>query len=144
MYVKALEATGVTFIQGKFKRKNFACPIPICDRREILKHEEKETDVNLSIHMVRDALLNDADRYILISNDTDLIPALRMIKKERPQAYLTVLTPPTYYPHKELWQITGQRKPRRILEEHIAASLFPETIKTPRGNMIIRPDKYAK
>jgi uncharacterized LabA/DUF88 family protein len=46
------------------------------------KYEEKETDVNLSIYMVRDAIKRSFDKIILITNDTDMVPAVKMARAE--------------------------------------------------------------
>lgn len=142
VYIAALQSTGVTFVEGKFKRKDYPCPLAACAGRPLHRHEEKETDVNVSIHLLRDALRGAADKYILISNDTDHLPTLRMIKREVPRAFLSVLTPPTYYPHKEMWLEAGQRDPKRITETHISQCLFPALVTMSDGTIIRRPTKY--
>ena len=44
------------------------------------KLEEKQTDVNLALHAVKDALLGDIEHVVIVTNDTDIAPALNMIR----------------------------------------------------------------
>ena len=93
-YVEALETVGVEFIGGNFKKK-------LLDYKnkqislQWTKHEEKETDVNLSIYMVRDAIKRSFDKIILITNDTDMVPAVKMARSENHEIQFKLLTPPT-------------------------------------------------
>ncbi|HDR8948705.1 TPA: NYN domain-containing protein [Burkholderia vietnamiensis] len=51
-----------------------------CDRVAVWKLEEKQSDVNLAINAYHDALTGEIDHAVIVSNDTDLVPALRMIR----------------------------------------------------------------
>lgn len=51
-----------------------------CDRVLVWKLEEKQSDVNLAINAYHDALTGQIDQAVIVSNDTDLVPALRMIR----------------------------------------------------------------
>lgn len=44
-----------------------------CDRVAIWKLEEKQSDVNLALHAYHDALTNQIDQAVIVSNDTDLV-----------------------------------------------------------------------
>lgn len=46
------------------------------------KFQEKGVDVGLAIDLVRDAILKKCDRVVLLSSDTDLLPALQIVKEE--------------------------------------------------------------
>jgi 6-hydroxy-3-succinoylpyridine 3-monooxygenase len=52
-----------------------------CDRVAVWKLEEKQSDVNLAINAYHDALTGAIDQAVIVSNDTDLVPALRMIRE---------------------------------------------------------------
>lgn len=56
-------------------------PLRDCDRVEIWRLEEKQTDVNLALHAYHDAITDQVDHVVIASNDTDLVPALRMIRE---------------------------------------------------------------
>lgn len=51
-----------------------------CDRVPVWKLEEKQSDVNLALHACHDAVSDQIDQAVIVSNDTDLMPALRMIR----------------------------------------------------------------
>src|ERR1700693_1542268 len=90
-YVAALEATGVECVLGRFKYGGVRCRNCGSQWRS---YEEKETDVNIGIRIVRDAFCDVFDVYYLVSADTDLAPAIRLLKKEFPQKeFVSVATP---------------------------------------------------
>jgi len=47
----------------------------------VWRPEEKQTDVNIALHMYRDVVMNACDAQILFSNDTDLSPALCFVRE---------------------------------------------------------------
>lgn len=49
---------------------------------EVIKTEEKGSDVNLAVHLVNDAWKNEYDCAVIISNDSDLKEAIRIVKKD--------------------------------------------------------------
>lgn len=57
--------------------------------------EEKETDVNIALQIVLDAEDDLYDRMILVSADTDLVPAIKKIQERHPDKEITVYAPPT-------------------------------------------------
>ena len=57
--------------------------------------EEKQTDVSLALHMYRDAACLACDLLVLCSNDSDLEPALRMIRRDFPDVRIGLVLPIT-------------------------------------------------
>ncbi|MFX4921900.1 NYN domain-containing protein, partial [Acinetobacter baumannii] len=64
--------------------------------------EEKETDVNIALFMYRTALLesqkppNDPskiEQILLVSGDTDMTPALRLIRQDFPSMKIGLIFP---------------------------------------------------
>lgn len=51
-------------------------PVPVW------KLEEKQSDVALALHALSDALRGEVDHVVVVSNDTDLAPALTMIREQ--------------------------------------------------------------
>ena len=47
-----------------------------------MKTEEKGSDVNLAVHLLNDAWLDNYDCAIVISNDSDLAEPLRLIREQ--------------------------------------------------------------
>ncbi|MGO6784089.1 NYN domain-containing protein, partial [Rhizobium ruizarguesonis] len=51
-----------------------------CAKIQVWKLEEKQSDVNLALHLYDDAVSGDVDQVVLVTNDTDLTPALEMLQ----------------------------------------------------------------
>jgi uncharacterized LabA/DUF88 family protein len=56
-------------------------------------YEEKETDVNIAISMIKDAAQDVYDTAILVSGDTDLRPVVATVKQLRPNKRIVVAVP---------------------------------------------------
>lgn len=76
-YISRLRESNVVPILGKFKEKDIHCKL--C-KGTFKSHEEKRTDVNIALKMVSEAVLGKYDTAILISGDTDIIPAIETIR----------------------------------------------------------------
>ena len=63
------------------------------NRVRVWRLEEKKTDVNLALGMYRDLGKGLCDRIILVTNDTDLEPALAAIREDFPVAMIGVVAP---------------------------------------------------
>lgn len=55
-----------------------------CEKVDIWKLEEKQSDVSLALHAYSDAVRGQIDHVVLVTNDTDLVPALKMIRRDTP------------------------------------------------------------
>lgn len=53
-----------------------------CERVDIWKLEEKQSDVSLALHAFSDAIRGEVDQIVIVTNDTDLVPAVEMIKRD--------------------------------------------------------------
>ena len=89
-YVSALQATGTSVHLSRFKTKDTYCPSCKTKHRG---HEEKETDVLIALRLFNDARNNEFDRALLISRDSDLVPAIKMTKAEFPTSISTLWHP---------------------------------------------------
>ena len=130
-YVAALEANGVTFIEGRFKRNPSECLV--C-KNKYLKPEEKETDVNIASHLIADGLKDRYDCAIVISADTDLNGAVKIARKETKSKLIELLAPPGR-------QKRNSKTSFAISENTIEESLLPKEIQT-KGEPITRPEEY--
>lgn len=63
------------------------------DRIKVIKLEEKGSDVNLAVHLINDAWKNVYDCAAIISNDSDLAEAMRLVKQEHSNKKLILVTP---------------------------------------------------
>lgn len=89
-YIDKLKRENIHIILGKFKEKDKFCPI-CCNTFK--SHEEKRTDVNIALKMVSEAILNNYDTGILVSGDTDMVPAFETIRALGLNKRLGVLFP---------------------------------------------------
>lgn len=78
-----------------------------CKNVAVWKMEEKQTDVNIAIHALKDALLDQVDQVVIVTNDTDLAPALEMIRANT-STIIGLVVPTT----------DGQRIPNADLVKH--------------------------
>lgn len=85
-YLKALETRPmVNTILGRYKKKSVKCLVQTCSviqKDRIFKsQEEKRTDVNIAVSMLDDTYQNLCDHLIVVSGDSDLVPAVNMVKR---------------------------------------------------------------
>ena len=59
----------------------------------VVKVEEKGSDVNIAMHLLNDAWLNQYECAVLISNDNDIAGALNLLKRHHPAKTLGLITP---------------------------------------------------
>lgn len=135
-YVAALKHSGVTVSLSKFKKKDRQC---LSCKAQWTEHEEKESDVKLSIHLVADAYQDSFDRAIVISADSDLIPPVLLVRTNFAHKEVFVAAPPGRM------AIGRELKPKlEIKRARIAAALLPATATDAEGNTLFtRPADYA-
>lgn len=132
IYFRALSTLkNLKFIWGKYKSKPIRIQITKDVKIQGKTFEEKGTDVNVAVHMVHDAYENNFDVAVLISNDSDVAEALRIVRDEL---------------KKEIWLINpGLQSPttkslsryasevRKIRFAQIKNSQFPNELKDDIG-----------
>lgn len=91
VYLSALRLKGVQIVEGRFQEKPQTCNA--CGARWT-SYEEKETDVNLCIRLLEDAVDDKFDVALVISADSDMVPAIRAVRRLRPTAKIVALFPP--------------------------------------------------
>ena len=87
-YLRALDTLPTVSIHlghflARVVRMPLADPVPGGPRTvEVIKTEEKGSDVNLASYLLADAFRNDAEAFVLITNDSDLMEPIRMVRHE--------------------------------------------------------------
>lgn len=138
-YIEALKLTQTVPVLGQFKNRERKCPN--CSHKWI-SHEEKETDVNIASFLVDLAYQDAFDRALIISNDSDLVPAIRIARKRFPEKRITTIAPPNYYHSNELIQVSSDKA--RIRPDHLEKSLLPSLVRDASGQIAIScPEDYA-
>lgn len=140
-YLRALKAFDVTPVLGRFKPKETSCHN--CGHSWAF-HEEKETDVNIAINMIRGAFKGTYDRALLISGDSDLVPAAKMVLHEFPNKTVRVVMPVGRRYSLDLYNaVGGKRHCKKMKQIHLERSLLLCEIRDSLGNVVaIRPSEY--
>ena len=107
---------------------------------KVIKTEEKGSDVNLAIHLLNDAWLENYECAVVVSNDSDLSEAMRMVKNNLRKKIILV-TPgdlKSRAPSNQLkkWSAANLG----ITPADLAACQLPTTIP---GTRISRPKKWS-
>lgn len=138
-FVNAIEHSGVTVVLGRFKKRPKKCKA--C-RTDWIEHEEKETDVNVALHLLDCAHRDMFDKAVVITADTDIAPALEMVRARFPEKLVHGLVPLKRFKvkgalEKHCHQIST------FHESHLERNQLPEKIELADGSIIQRPEKYA-
>ena len=140
MYVTINEAQGCKAVLGQFQerarisRVMCVCPcLPGSDQRycgkKYLAHEEKMTDVNIAVNILKTCVQRTCDAVYLLSGDNDLVPALETARSLSPDTRIRVVLP-INAKAKKLMAVCKKNefKYMRIKEEHLAKSQFPDPV----------------
>jgi uncharacterized LabA/DUF88 family protein len=123
---------------GHFKKKDrqcFAC------KSKWVAHEEKETDVSIGIALVNDAHRGRFERAYLVTRDSDLTPAVKMVRAEFPKMEIVTVAPPFMAHSQDLLKVCNSKK--KINASQVKDSLFPKNVLNPDGSIAAtRPPKY--
>lgn len=136
LFIRANENVGVSAIYGEFKRKDKYCRL--CNR-EYSSFEEKQTDVNIALELFRLAYLDKYDRAVIVSGDTDLIPAIKAVRATFSQKQIGVMIP-IGKSSEDLLKHADFRF--RMKEHHLASSRFPNAIQLPGGTTLECPPTW--
>ena len=137
-YVKALKATRVTCVMGHFKKKDRRC---FSCNATWTAHEEKETDVSIGITMLNDAYKNQYEKAYLVTRDSDLMPAVRMVLAEFPNKTIVAVAPPYMGHSNDLITVCQQKK--KIIPAQVWSCLLPQHVRNSDGSIAAtRPTEY--
>ena len=60
---------------------------------EVIKTDEKGSDVNLAVHLLNDAYQNKYDCAVVVSNDSDMTEAMRLVREHHKEKIIGLITP---------------------------------------------------
>ena len=103
------------------------------------KYEEKMTDVNIAAQLLADAYEDRFDTAIIVSGDSDLTTPVQLVRQRFPHKRVLIAFPPARRSDQlrraaNASFVIGQDKLRR--------SPMPDTITTPSGHVLRRPDEW--
>lgn len=134
LYIRAQMSQGVFLLMGKFKNKQVICKSDC--KRTFTSWEEKQTDVNIARSIIEAAYLDTFDRLILVSGDSDQIPAVAFVKEYFPEKRITVVVPigRSAIELKELAHST-----ERMKEDHLKRSQLDNKVLVAGGEYVQKP-----
>jgi len=132
-YVSALRSVNVKIVLGAFRRVDQTCRL--C-HRSYKTFREKKTDVNIAINLFQTAISDLWDKALIISGDSDLIPAIEAVKTTFPTKQIGVVIP-IGRRAEELKQVTDFH--RKVKEKHLQSCQFDDTINIDATNGLQRP-----
>ena len=105
-------------------------------RVRVIKTEEKGSDVNLATHLIHDGHQDDFDVAVVISNDSDLLEPIRIVRREleKPVGVISPHKSPSVVLRKEATFVKTIRKGA------LAGSQFPHTLTDANGTFRSPPD----
>ena len=146
-YLRALATKPLVQVMlGKFKLKQVKCGVTGCTypgSKVFDMPEEKRTDVNIALQLLDDANRDRAEQFIIVSGDSDLVPALEMVKTQWPAKRLIVYVPsrnPIRGAAVELRNAADKHKtfPQALLR----VCQFPASLSDGRGGVIHKPAEW--
>lgn len=94
-YIRCLEHTGVIVELHRFKKSLTFCQK--C-KQTFNRREEKETDVAMATRMLELLFLDKCDTIVLVTGDTDIVPAVKTAQNIFPKKEIIFMMP--YKRHK--------------------------------------------
>lgn len=135
-YILCLKSTGIKVELGRFKKKYVYCDR--C-RKDILKHEEKETDVAIAVKLLEICFTDAADNVIIVSGDSDLSPAVRTCLKFFPKTKIVCAFP--YNRQSEELKVLVP-KSFNISKEKYVQHQLPNPVVLDYGRKVFKPPTW--
>jgi uncharacterized LabA/DUF88 family protein len=122
LLIRALTMQGVKIVFGKFKLRDKKCRH--C-HKTYQTFEEKQTDVNISIKLFQCAYDDTFDTGILVTGDSDIVPAIKAVKESFPAKRIGLVIP--------IGRSAEEMKNAcdfhmKMKEKHLTDSQFPDSI----------------
>ena len=146
-YFKALSTLSrVEIVKGYFKGPDVRW-MPECDPGgsplgksvPVLKTEEKGSDLNLAVDLLYDCVRGCYDCAVIVSNDSDLVRAVRIVRQEYGKV-VGMVNPHRGRPSLMLSKYASFRK--RLTEKLLASAQFPKAVPIGSG-AIHRPPAWS-
>lgn len=140
-YLRALEAKGVDVQLGNFAKRD----MHFGDKggrykAKWCRHEEKQTDVGIAVNLIHDAHRNVFDRALVVSLDTDMLPAFRILQSSFPDKVVVCVAPPNRSHHREIQNLGIELASIKVSQ--IERALFGAKIVSAGACVAVRPSAY--
>ena len=105
-----------------------------------MAYEEKETDVNIAIAMLEDAVQDVYDIAILVSGDSDLRPVIAAVKRLRTGKRIIAVFPPRRHSKDLAQAVDGYVS---VGLDKIRNAQLPPKVVTKSGVVLFRPTYWS-
>ena len=122
LLIRALTMKGVKIVFGKFKLRDKKCRL--C-HKTYQTFEEKQMDVNISIKLFQCAHNDTFDTAILMTGDSDIVPAIIAVKETFPAKRIGLVIP-IGRSAEEIKKACDFHM--KMKEKHLRSSQFPNSI----------------
>lgn len=136
--IGALKVKGVSVERGHYVHEDMKCNA--CDT-EWKKPTEKAGDINVAIHLLRDAFRNQIDHAYLLSQDSDQSATAKLFAREFPDKMLTTVAPPGRNFSAHIEKYTEGRR-IKLSKTHIERCVMPPVVFAPGVFNARRPREY--
>jgi len=89
--IQAFQTMGIKTVLGRFKKKQIKCRAKC--KQTGWGYEEKETDVNIAVHLIEELTNKTCDIAVIVSGDTDLSAAIKVAKRMFPSQLIACAFP---------------------------------------------------
>ncbi|MBK9125340.1 MAG: NYN domain-containing protein [Chloroflexi bacterium] len=144
-YLRALETLpNLEIVFGRFQTRDVYMPLvnPVGqqNRAYVTRTDEKGSDVNLALHMLHDGHRGDYELAVIVSNDADLVEAIRLVRRDL-HLPVGVLNPQIKAPRPSVDLRREATFIKSITKQHLKASQFPLTL-TDASGVITKPTSW--
>lgn len=137
-YIAALKVKGVEVVLGHYIHEPQECRD--CGR-QWEKPTEKESDVNVALHLIRDGMHDRFDVAYLITADSDQAATVRMFKAEFPSKEFVTVAPPERNFSTSIDTLSHRRI--ALNRDHLDRCVMPEIVMGNNKRAARRPREYA-
>lgn len=131
--------------KGMFPR--YQEPLDKTDKVAVWRLEEKQTDVNIALHLYDDVVQGRVEQVVLVSNDSDLVPALKFARHTNALLTIGTILPRLYRessnsrPNNVDLSALSDWSRHYIRAEELQAAQLPDKIPTSK-KPIFKPDYW--
>jgi len=104
--------------------------------------EEKQTDVNIAVNLIRNVVLNNCETSIIVSADSDLVPPINLVKELNTKHKLFFHFPPKRH-SVNLQQLSDGIINLERYESRFKKCLLPDVVNLSNGYTINKPPSWV-
>lgn len=146
-YLDALATCAkVRITLGRYAFREMTCRVLGCHHpgsKQFKRPEEKQTDVNIALQMLDDAYQRAAERFVLVTGDSDLVPAINVVRARAPSIEVIVYVPSNHMNRGAAVELRGAAHKHRTLPAVLLPrAQFPPTVTGYGGAVMTKPTDW--